>query len=206
MSRPLASPSASFRYGNRSAYPLPPRRASSYASPTTPGGSAPRGQPPSGPRILAAGKGSESFETLSDFVLSLPHPRYWPSLLLNYFVLDPLRVLTTTLLALITSPRTHRVVLRLSVLFALFWTSLILAIFAYIGFYRVWVPDVGRLDQVHLEYGKRGGEMPSALVHLGNWRGAQGVGGEEWFAEEQEYDVSVELLVPISTANLDLGE
>jgi hypothetical protein len=96
--------------------------------------------------------------------------------------------------------------LRLSVLFALFWTSLILAIFAYIGFYRIWVPDVGRLDQVHLEYGKRGGEMPSALVHLGNWRSGSGVGGEDWFAEEQEYDVSVELLVPISTANLDLGE
>lgn len=149
----------------------------------------------------------ETFQTVADFILNLPHPRYWPGLLLTYFFLDPLRALIANVIALVTSPRTHRVVLRLSILTALFWTAVVLAILAYIGFYRAWVPEVGRVEELFLQYGNQG-QVPYAEVDLSRWRGLgkSMPTGDDWFAEEQEYEAAVELLVPISTSNLDLGE
>lgn len=156
-------------------------------------------QASSGP--LPSQETDDGLQTLYDFIIALPHPRYWPAMLTSIFIVEPLTALFTTFIALVTSPRTHRAVLRLSILASLFWAALILAILAYVGFYRAWVPHAGRIEEVHLQYG-RAGQVPAGLVDLRGLRGQE----EDWFAEEQEYDVSVELLVPISAANLDLGE
>lgn len=188
----MASPQ-SFRYGGP-VPPLPPRPGpySSFSAQAGPG---------PGPSSDALGVPIEQrLQSLLDFILSLPHPRYWPSLAFSAFVLDPLRSAGLALLALVTSPRTHRVVLRLGILTSLFWAAVALAVLAYIGFYRAWVPDVGRMEEVHLQYGTPG-QVPSAVVQLDDRWGK----GKEWFAEEQEYDVTLEMLVPISAANLDLG-
>ncbi|CAO1619182.1 unnamed protein product [Parajaminaea phylloscopi] len=191
MSRPTVE---SFRYGAGSGFATAPR-ASSFLGPS---------QPRSEAQNLLEGAG-EKFQTVSDFLLALPHPRYWPGLLFSFFVLDPLRALASNVIALITSSRTHRVILRLSILISLFWAALVLAILAYIGFYRAWVPEVGRIEELYLQYGKQG-EIPYAEVDLSRWRGlGRSSPGDDWFAEEQEYDLTVELLVPISAANLDLG-
>lgn len=191
MSRPTVE---SFRYGSVPGDgPFLPR-SSSYTRPS---------QPQQPPQLLD--NAGETFQTLADFILSLPHPRYWPGLLISFFLLDPLRSLATTFIGLVTSPRTHRVVLRLSILASLFYAALILAILAYVGFYQAWVPDVGRMEELYLQYGQAG-EVPYAEVDLARWRGlGRSAVGDDWFAEEQEYDVNVELLVPISAANLDLG-
>lgn len=158
------------------------------------------------PAFAAPSLSTEGIQTVSDFLLSLPHPRYWPTLLLTTLVLDPIRTLISNVILLVTSPRTHRVVLRLSVLASLFWAALALAILASIGFYRAWVPDVGRVEEVHLQYGHADGRVPFAVIDLKRSRavGAPAADGD-WFAEEQEYDVSLDLLIPISSANLDLG-
>ncbi|CAO1629947.1 unnamed protein product [Sympodiomycopsis kandeliae] len=178
MSRLSVDPSStSFRYGPPP--PLPSGRNSYQSQPQ---------------ELNLPSLAGEGIQTLNDFILSLPHPRYWPGLLLEYMVLDPIRRLISSIITLITSPTTHRVVLRLSVLASLFWSALVLAILASIGFHKTWVPNLGRTENVHLQYGT--GEIPSAIVNLGN---------KEWFAEEQEYDISVDILVPISNANLDLG-
>lgn len=197
MSRPGIE---SFRYASSPGTPGAGQRRSSQ-----PGGPPPP-PPLSVPPQLIDNAG-ETFQTVADFILGLPHPRHWPGLLATYFLLDPIRALAANVIALITSPRTHRVVLRLSILTGLFWTAVILAVFAYIGFYRAWVPEVGRMEELFLQYGNQG-QVPYAEVDLSRWRGlgkAMAV-GEDWFAEEQEYEAAVELLVPISTSNLDLGE
>lgn len=200
MSRPDVS---SFRYnqpqtqGQSAPFPLP-RRPHSFSGTADSGYT----QPPLPPSLA-----TEGIQTLSDFILSLPHPRYWPNLIFTALVLDPLRALISNVILLVTSPVTHRVVLRLSVLASLFWAALALAILASIGFYRAWVPDVGRVEEVHLQYG-RDGMVPSAEIDLTRLRpsGASPGSPDDWFAEEQEYDVTLDLLVPISSANLDLGE
>lgn len=203
MSRPGIE---SFRYaqspGSSQTPPLP-ARPPSFTRPARQQQQQQQQQQRAQPQLLD--NAGERFQTVADFILGLPHPKYWPGLLFSFFVLDPLRALVYNFVALVTSPRTHRAVLRLSVLFSLFWAAVALAILAYIGFYRAWVPDVGRSEDLYLQYGDRG-QVPFAEVDLSRWRGlAKTSSGEDWFAEEQEYDVTVDLLVPISTANLDLG-
>lgn len=124
---------------------------------------------------------------------------------MSFFILGPIRVFASNIIALVTSPRTHRVILQFGILVSLFWTALVLAILAYIGFYRTWVPEVGRIEELYLQYGMQG-EIPYAEVDLSRWRAlGRSSSSEDWFAEEQEYDINVELLVPINAANLDLG-
>lgn len=138
-------------------------------------------------------------QALTDFVNNLPPPAMWPSTLLSYFVIDPLLSLTRVIIEIVVSPRTHRFVLRIGVLSAILWTAFGLAIAAYVGFYRAWVPDIGLRNDVWLQYGHD--RPPFADISLLARDGLRGV-----FAEDQEYDVSLDLIVPLSAANIDLGE
>lgn len=87
------------------------------------------------------------------WLASLPPPDQWLNIFLDYFVYSPLNSLLDSFTRLVTSPRTHRVVLRLGVLGAIFYASLIIALAAYVGFYRAWVPHVGVRKNVDLQYG-----------------------------------------------------
>lgn len=142
---------------------------------------------------------------LSEAIQSLPAPSQWPSIAFNYVVIEPLMTLVSSVTALILSPRTHRLVLRLGVLGVIFWTAAALSVAAYVGFYRAWVPDIGHRLDVWLQYGSD--TAPWAVVDLTPKRqGAVGRSPGLLFAQDQEYDVTVDLSVPLSAANLDLGE
>ncbi|PWN41549.1 hypothetical protein IE81DRAFT_171480 [Ceraceosorus guamensis] len=135
--------------------------------------------------------------TITDALSQLPPPSLWPGLALQYLVIDPLLALLDNITALILSPKTHRLVLRLSVLGGIWTTAVALAIAGYVGFYRAWVPHIGHSYDVWLQYGKEA--IPSADIDLARIMRGQS------FARDQEYDVSVDLAVPLSAANLDLG-
>ena len=137
-------------------------------------------------------------QILTDFVNDLPPPNEWPAAMLSYFVIDPLLSLIRIVIEIVISPRTHRFVLRIGVLSAIFWTALSLAIAAYVGFYRAWVPDIGISSEVWLQYGHD--RPPFAEIDLRSLDGYRSV-----FAEDQKYDVSLDLVVPLSAANIDLG-
>jgi hypothetical protein len=137
-------------------------------------------------------------QILTNFVNELPPPNLWASSLLSYFVIDPLIGITRMLIELSVNPRVHRFVLRIGVLSAIFWSAFILAIISYVGFYRAWVPDIGIENQVWLQYGYD--RPPFATLDL-----TSGDGRSSVFAEDQKYDVSLDLVVPLSAANIDLG-
>jgi hypothetical protein len=137
-------------------------------------------------------------EGLTNALSQLPPPQQWPAQVVSYFVVDPLLALFRFVLDVAISPRTHRIVLRLSVLTSLVWVALGLAIAAYVGFYRAWVPDIGLSRSVWLQYGYD--RPPYAEIGLYGVDKRIGV-----FAQDQEYDVSLDLIVPLSAANLDLG-
>lgn len=137
-------------------------------------------------------------QILTEFVNNLPPPNLWASSLLSYFIIDPLLGLTRILIEIVVSPKTHRFVLRIGVLSAIFWTAFALAIISYVGFYRAWVPDIGIRNEVWLQYGHE--QPPFANIDLRTPDGYRSV-----FAEDQQYDVSLDLIVPLSAANIDLG-
>jgi hypothetical protein len=135
---------------------------------------------------------------VSEALAQLPPAAEWPALAFHATVIAPLAALARTIVALVVSPRTHRLVLRLGVLSAVVWAALALAVVAYVGFYRAWVPDIGHTFDVWLHYGAKGvpwAEFPMLPAQQ----------GALLFARDQEYDVSLDLAVPLSAANLDLG-
>ncbi|UZJ51841.1 hypothetical protein CBS101457_001161 [Exobasidium rhododendri] len=137
-------------------------------------------------------------QAMTDIINNLPPPAEWPSKVLSYVVVDPLLALAGLFLDIVISPRTHRFVLRIGVLSAIFWTAFGLALAAYVGFYRAWVPSIGVQTDVWLQYGFE--SPPFADVSLRSNDGLRSI-----FAEDQEYDVSLDLVVPLSAANIDLG-
>lgn len=180
------------RYASSASVPLGSRH---HRLANTPRSRNQQQQQPQEPRVpqppLLAG-------TIAEIIATIPPPTLWPSILLQTFITDPLASLFASALALVLSPRTHRLVLRLGVLGALFWTALSLAVIAYVGFYRAWVPDIGVHRRIWLQYGHD--VPPFANVALTTPDGARSI-----FAEDQAYDVHLDLVVPLSAANIDLG-
>ncbi|KAL9940037.1 hypothetical protein V8E36_000742 [Tilletia maclaganii] len=131
-------------------------------------------------------------DTLIYTLDALPPPTTWPSHIIDTLILQPLAFI----LAIITSPRTHRLILRLSLLTTVFWAALALAIAAYIAFYNAWVPHLGLRVPVWLQYGD-----PSVAPWADVYFDPPG----KFFADDQQYDVTLELTVPLTPANLDLG-
>lgn len=131
-----------------------------------------------------------------DWLATLPHVSLWPSLLIDRLLLAPVSTLLAMTRDVIVSPRTHRVVVRLGVLATLFWFALAAAVVSYVGFYRAWVPEPGLRKDVWLQYGHA--EPPFAQLDFAGGR-------VDFFAQDQAYDVTLELGVPLNEANLDLG-
>ncbi|CBQ71325.1 conserved hypothetical protein [Sporisorium reilianum SRZ2] len=155
---------------------------------------------------------------LANWIASLPHIRQWPSLLVDRLLLAPISQLLQYTRDIILSPRTHRIVVRLGVLATIFWIALAAAVVSYVGFYRAWVPDVGLRKEIWLQYGHD--RPPYAHLdfastahnyHLrepnpssSSYNPSTDITGE-FFAQDQAYDITLELSVPLNQANLDLG-
>ena len=100
--------------------------------------------------------------------------------------------------AVVGSPTSHRVVLRLAMLSALHVACVAMAVLAYIGFYHAWVPDAAVHKDVHLQFA-HGGAPPAAHVLLDGgdadvpvWQTEPSV---PLFREGVAYDVALEMRV-----------
>ncbi|WFC96972.1 hypothetical protein MBRA1_003638 [Malassezia brasiliensis] len=100
--------------------------------------------------------------------------------------------------AVVGSPTSHRVVLRLAMLSALHVACVAMAVLAYIGFYYAWVPDAAVHKDVHLQFA-HGGAAPYAHVLLDGrdadvpvWQTEPSV---PLFREGVVYDVALEMRV-----------
>lgn len=84
---------------------------------------------------------------------SLPPIEHWPGALYRTVVLAPISWVWNSIFAFVHSPRTHRYVLRLSVVTILYYVALFFALLAYIGFVSVWFPHAGSTKAIWLQYG-----------------------------------------------------
>ncbi|KAJ1570373.1 hypothetical protein NDA12_000449 [Ustilago hordei] len=155
---------------------------------------------------------------LANWIASLPHISQWPSLLTDRLLLAPVSVLLQYTRDFILSPKTHRIVVRLGVLATIFWIALAAAIVSYIGFYRACVPDVGLRKEIWLQYGQdrppyaeldfiassSSVQLREPVASSSNSNPSSDIAGE-YFAQDQAYDVTLEISVPLNQANLDLG-
>lgn len=155
---------------------------------------------------------------LANWIASLPPFQQWPSLLVDRLLLAPVSLLLQYTRDIILSPRTHRIVIRLGVLATIFWFALAAAVISYVGFYRAWVPDVGLRKELWLQYGHD--RPPYAHLYFesagtdnplrepnpssSSYNPSSDITGE-FFAQDQAYDVTLELSIPLNQANLDLG-
>uniref|UniRef100_V5EXS1 Seipin n=1 Tax=Kalmanozyma brasiliensis (strain GHG001) TaxID=1365824 RepID=V5EXS1_KALBG len=155
---------------------------------------------------------------LANWIATLPPIQEWPTLLIDRLLLAPVTQLLQITRDILLSPKTHRVVVRLGVLATIFWIALAAAVVSYIGFYRAWVPDVGLRKEIWLQYGHD--RPPFAHLDFGtaayrhqlgepspsssSYNPSTDISGE-YFAQDQAYDVTLEISVPLNQANLDLG-
>lgn len=100
----------------------------------------------------------------------------------------------------------------------IFWIALAAAIVSYIGFYRAWVPNVGLRKEIWLQYGQdrppyaeldfiassSSVQLREPVASSSNSNPSSDITGE-YFAQDQAYDVTLEISVPLNQANLDLG-
>jgi len=101
-------------------------------------------------------------------------------------VIDPVK-------HVLTAPATRKTVAGAAALSTITLLSIGTAIFAYLVFYYLYVPTIGISKEVSLQYGY--GKPPFDVVDL----------SQTSFASDQVYDVSLELMVPTSRKNIELG-
>ncbi|GAA97772.1 uncharacterized protein L969DRAFT_43656 [Mixia osmundae IAM 14324] len=94
----------------------------------------------------------------------------------------------------LTSPKTHRAIVRSIIFSGVIIFSICAAVIGYLSFYWLYIPELGLSQPAWLQYGQ--GRPPFAIVPL---KGA----GE--LASDQPYDITLDLLVPASERNIELG-
>ncbi|KAG0090896.1 Berardinelli-Seip congenital lipodystrophy 2 (seipin) [Podila epicladia] len=124
------------------------------------------------------------------------------------FLLSPFKNLlepyVSWLVRFVTSSATKRRVVQALVACIVIGLLTSLALLAYLVFYWIYIPQARHVGQIHFQHGilTHGGvtpgpfakvEFPKSLLSPGYLRGGQG------------YDISVDLAVPSSTKNLDVG-
>lgn len=95
----------------------------------------------------------------------------------------------------IQSPKTHRSAIRLVIFLLLSTLLFFLAVIAYWAFYWLYVPEISLTKPVYLHY--EIDKPPTAFVEL-NPRG-------RYLAFDQVYTVDIDLLVPSSERNMEIG-
>lgn len=120
-------------------------------------------------------------------------------------VVAPIVYLFSFVRAIVWSRSSHRIAIRSLIFGAIGMMCLGAALVAFGAFYYAWVPRVALTQNVWLKHGAR----RSALVLLDrsqrDWPVWQLEAPAPFFALDQEYDVDLQLRLPVNHANADLG-
>ena len=137
-----------------------------------------------------------------------------------WLVLRPLAAVVHVFYLIFLSPQSHRILIRASLFCALHLSCITAALVAYVSFYRVWVPDMTITKDVALQYTPPTSKPmlpfldekttpPHAYIHLDNLDAdfpAWCTGDtSSIFKEDQEYNIALEITVPVNTENTHLG-
>ncbi|KAI8593611.1 putative adipose-regulatory protein-domain-containing protein [Geranomyces variabilis] len=125
---------------------------------------------------------------------------------LSRYVTNPIQTFSEPYLRLgydgLTSAKTQRLALNTAIFGAVFAALLGFAIAVYCLFYAVYIPRVSWVIPVYMQYGPPGSPLqPHAYVDF-----TQGTGHQSaYLTPEQHYDLALELVVPDSHSNFELG-
>ncbi|KAF9949554.1 Berardinelli-Seip congenital lipodystrophy 2 (seipin) [Mortierella alpina] len=130
------------------------------------------------------------------------------TLILSFFIRPILGLLEPYVQQLtqwLTSSALHRKIVKVIIAFAVFVLLIGISFAAYLSFYWLYIPQRGHVGQVHLQYGKPTvpgviGEGPKAEVDF-----TRGGRYGQFLRADQAYDISVNLLVPASKRNVEIG-
>ncbi|KAG9321513.1 hypothetical protein KVV02_001946 [Mortierella alpina] len=105
----------------------------------------------------------------------------------------------------LTSSALHRKIVKVIIAVAVFVLLIGISFAAYLSFYWLYIPQRGHVGQVHLQYGKPTvpgviGDGPKAEVDF-----TRGGRYGQFLRADQAYDISVNLLVPASERNVEIG-
>ncbi|CAO3571866.1 unnamed protein product [Mortierella alpina] len=105
----------------------------------------------------------------------------------------------------LTSSALHRKIVKVVIAIAVFVLLIGISFAAYLSFYWLYIPQRGHVGQVHLQYGKPTvptviGDGPKAEVDF-----TRGGRYGQFLRADQAYDISVNLLVPASKRNVEIG-
>ncbi|KAG9290468.1 hypothetical protein G9A89_002443 [Geosiphon pyriformis] len=96
----------------------------------------------------------------------------------------------------LTSPKTQRVAVK-SIFVAIVAVTLVsVAFISYLGFYWLYVPKIYHVKPVYLQYHQD--TLPTAMINFTT-------SGSRFLTAGQAYDVTVDLYVPTSQKNIELG-
>ncbi|PWN52886.1 hypothetical protein IE53DRAFT_377784 [Violaceomyces palustris] len=157
------------------------------------------------PQPLPAAPLFAPLNDLINFVSRLPPLSQWPAIVFHTLITEPAVTLLERTRDFLLSPTTHRIVLRLGLLGTIFWVALAAAIISYVGFYRAWVPQIGLRKEVWLQYGLNQPPFCDLTFTDPTHQDTGLADPRRFFADDQAYDVSLEIGIPINEANLDLG-
>ncbi|KAJ3183458.1 Berardinelli-Seip congenital lipodystrophy 2 (seipin) [Geranomyces variabilis] len=122
------------------------------------------------------------------------------------YVTNPIQTFSEPYLRLgydgLTSAKTQRLALNTAIFGAVFAALLSFAIAVYCLFYAVYIPRVNWVIPVYMQYGPPGSSLqPHAYVDFTQGNGQQSA----YLTPEQHYDLALELVVPDSHSNFELG-
>ncbi|KAG0211854.1 hypothetical protein BGX28_007309 [Mortierella sp. GBA30] len=103
----------------------------------------------------------------------------------------------------LTSSALHRKIVKFFIGLVVLVLLVGISFTAYLSFYWLYIPQRGHVGQVHLQYGK-----PTVPSVIGNGPKAEvdfSRGGRQFLRTDQAYDISVNLLVPTSETNVEIG-
>ncbi|KAF9571322.1 Berardinelli-Seip congenital lipodystrophy 2 (seipin) [Mortierella alpina] len=105
----------------------------------------------------------------------------------------------------LTSSALHRKIVKVIIAVTVFVLLIGISFAAYLSFYWLYIPQRGHVGQVHLQYGKPTvpgviGDGPKAEVDF-----TRGGRYGQFLRADQAYDISVNLLVPASERNVEIG-
>ncbi|KAJ8661207.1 hypothetical protein O0I10_002956 [Lichtheimia ornata] len=125
-----------------------------------------------------------------------PEPFEWPPAVL--VVARAVKKMVTPILRVLFAPKAQRTLIKSTAMVIVFLMILTTSIGAYLTFYRQYVPQTAHIEPIFFQYDQQV-EGPTDRIDLTR--------GQPYtpLRHEQTYDVSVQLHVPTSDINFDLG-
>ncbi|RHZ81024.1 hypothetical protein Glove_126g30 [Diversispora epigaea] len=99
----------------------------------------------------------------------------------------------------LTSKKTQRAAVKSIFIGFVTVTLLAIALFSYLGFYMLYIPKIAHVRPIYLQYDKVPNLITAEIdfVEGGKYRSI--------LTAEQSYDISIDLYVPVSETNIELG-